>query len=54
MEQFKQRGKGTHFCPLGLACTKGGVNQDGTLVNFERNSAFRYDMVSYAIEHPKR
>lgn len=40
-EELKPRGKGQYLCPEGLACTKGGVQADGTLVVFERNSAFR-------------
>ena len=35
------RGSGHHTCPQGLSCTKGGVNAEGALVVFERNSAFR-------------
>jgi hypothetical protein len=37
-----QRGKGAHTCPHAFQCAKGGVNADGTMVIFERNSAFRY------------
>lgn len=40
--QLAQRGKGRHTCPHAFQCTKGGVNADGTLVIFERNSNFRY------------
>ena len=35
------RGKGKHTCPHGAACDKGGCDDDGSLVIFERNSAFR-------------
>ena len=35
------RGKGEYTCPRGASCTKGGVSQNGSLVVFERNSAFR-------------
>ncbi|EXJ92218.1 hypothetical protein A1O3_00768 [Capronia epimyces CBS 606.96] len=35
------RGKGEHVCPLGTRCSKGGVSADGTLIRFERNSAFK-------------
>ena len=35
------RGSGHHTCPQGLSCTKGGINAEGALVVFERNSAFR-------------
>jgi hypothetical protein len=38
---FKSRGSGHHTCPQGLSCTKGGVDPHGTVVVFERNSAFR-------------
>ena len=41
IEELKPRGKGQYLCPEGLSCTKGGVQADGTLVVFERNSAFR-------------
>ena len=37
-----QRGKGRHTCPHAFRCTKGGLNADGTMVIFERNSTFRY------------
>lgn len=36
------RGKGKHTCPHGRACNKGGIADDGSLLVFERNSAFRY------------
>jgi hypothetical protein len=39
--QLTARGKGEHICPHGGACTKGGVQEDGTLVVFQRNSLFR-------------
>lgn len=35
------RGKGQYTCPHAYQCTKGGVNPDGTIVIFERNSVFR-------------
>ena len=35
------RGKGKHTCYYGPNCDKGGVHGDGTLIVFERNSAFR-------------
>ena len=35
------RGKGKHICHFGHNCDKGGVRDDGSLVVFERNSAFR-------------
>ena len=38
---FKSRGSGHHTCPQGFSCTKGGVNAEGALIVFERNSAFR-------------
>jgi hypothetical protein len=40
MEALRTRGKGEYHCPKGRACTKGGVNKDGSLVTFDRNSAF--------------
>ncbi|KAF4967023.1 hypothetical protein FZEAL_10580 [Fusarium zealandicum] len=42
MEALKQRGKGSYNCPLGLRCDKGGVDKDGNLVLFDRNSSFAY------------
>ena len=36
------RGKGQNYCPWGNACDKGGVENDGSLVMFERNHAYRY------------
>ena len=35
------RGKGEYVCQYGVHCDKGGVLSDGTLVKFERNSAFK-------------
>ncbi|KPM33880.1 hypothetical protein AK830_g12692 [Neonectria ditissima] len=40
MDALKQRGKGSYYCPLGHRCDKGGVNKDGDLVLFDRNSSF--------------
>ncbi|KAJ4234393.1 hypothetical protein FSOLCH5_004097 [Fusarium solani] len=40
MEALKQRGKGSYYCPLGHRCDKGGVDKDGKLVLFDRNSSF--------------
>ena len=42
LEQLKSRGKGQYTCPHGRDCKKGGVQQNGELTVFERNSAFRY------------
>lgn len=42
MEALGIRGKGSHYCPLGHRCSKGGVDKDGTLVLFDRNSSFAY------------
>lgn len=39
MDALKQRGKGTYYCPKGMRCEKGGV-ENGALVLFDRNSAF--------------
>lgn len=38
---LQARGKGKHVCSYGTNCDRGGVNEDGTVVVFERNSAFR-------------
>ena len=40
LDQWKRRGKGDYYCPRKYECTKGGVNADGELVKFERNSAY--------------
>ncbi|RSL62514.1 hypothetical protein CEP54_005686 [Fusarium duplospermum] len=40
MEALKQRGKGSYYCPLGHRCDKGGVDKEGKLVLFDRNSSF--------------
>ncbi|KAJ4307799.1 hypothetical protein N0V84_012484 [Fusarium piperis] len=40
MEALKQRGKGSYYCPLGNRCDKGGVDKEGKLVLFDRNSSF--------------
>ncbi|KAK5995125.1 hypothetical protein PT974_03519 [Cladobotryum mycophilum] len=42
MEALRQRGKGTYYCPKGQRCDKGGVDKDGHLVLFDRNSSFAY------------
>ena len=42
MSALSQRGKGTYYCPKGLRCDKGGVDKDGALVLFDRNSSFAY------------
>lgn len=46
MDALKTRGKGNHQCPKGHLCTKGGVDKDGNLVQFDRNSAFAYVSIS--------
>ncbi|CAJ0547904.1 Ff.00g046580.m01.CDS01 [Fusarium sp. VM40] len=40
MDALKQRGKGSYYCPLGHRCDKGGVDKEGKLVLFDRNSSF--------------
>lgn len=40
MEALKSRGKGNHVCPKGNLCTKGGVDKDGSMIVFDRNSSF--------------
>jgi hypothetical protein len=42
MNSLAVRGKGQYTCPEGRNCTKGGVQANGEVVVFERNSAFRY------------
>ena len=38
---LSERGKGQHTCPYKHECAKGGTHPDGSLVVFERNSAFK-------------
>ncbi|KAH0492778.1 hypothetical protein TgHK011_007716 [Trichoderma gracile] len=40
MKALKQRGKGKYYCPRGHHCDKGGVDKQGNLVLFDRNSSF--------------
>ncbi|KAJ4150611.1 hypothetical protein LMH87_011353 [Akanthomyces muscarius] len=40
MDALKQRGKGSHICPKGPRCDKGGVDKDGNVIVFDRNSSF--------------
>ncbi|KAG6304111.1 hypothetical protein E4U09_000020 [Claviceps aff. purpurea] len=40
MNALRQRGKGVYYCPKGVKCDKGGVDKDGNLVVFDRNSSF--------------
>lgn len=42
MDSLKQRGKGSHTCPKGSRCDKGGVDKDGNVIVFDRNSSFAY------------
>ena len=42
MDALRQRGKGSYYCPKGKKCDKGGVDKDGNLVVFDRNSSFAY------------
>lgn len=42
LQEINHRGKGVHYCPCGPACKKGGVAADGSVVLFERNSAFKF------------
>ncbi|PGH15721.1 hypothetical protein AJ80_05429 [Polytolypa hystricis UAMH7299] len=41
LESLSARGKGDHYCPYGAHCRFGGVDANGDLVLFERNSYFR-------------
>lgn len=49
MKALKQRGKGKYYCPRGHHCDKGGVDKQGNLVLFDRNSSFAYVVI---IPHP--
>ncbi|XWW98597.1 hypothetical protein V2A60_006597 [Cordyceps javanica] len=40
MDALKQRGKGSYTCPKGIRCDKGGVDKDGKIIVFDRNSSF--------------
>ncbi|PHH62489.1 hypothetical protein CDD81_7062 [Ophiocordyceps australis] len=40
MDALRQRGKGNYSCPKAYKCKKGGVDKDGSLVKFDRNSSF--------------
>lgn len=40
MAALGNRGKGVYSCPKGIKCTKGGVDKQGCVVAFERNSSF--------------
>lgn len=40
MEALRQRGKGNYSCPKAFHCTKGGVDKEGNLIIFDRNSSF--------------
>lgn len=42
MEALRQRGKGTYSCPKAYQCKKGGVDKEGGLIIFDRNSSFAY------------
>lgn len=42
MEALRQRGKGTYSCPKAFQCKKGGIDKEGNLVIFDRNSSFAY------------
>ncbi|KAK3390091.1 hypothetical protein B0H63DRAFT_107116 [Podospora didyma] len=44
---LQARGTGTHKCPHGTSCRKGGVRPNGQVVIFSRNSAFRHHMAKH-------
>jgi hypothetical protein len=46
MNALRQRGRGSYYCPKGIRCEKGGVDDDGNLKRFDRNSSF--------IQHARR
>lgn len=41
LQNIRTRGKGVYTCPKGLNCDKGGVNDNGEMIVFKQNSAFR-------------
>ncbi|RDA91239.1 hypothetical protein CP533_0664 [Ophiocordyceps camponoti-saundersi (nom. inval.)] len=40
MDALRTRGKGNYSCPKAFNCTKGGVDKEGHLIIFDRNSSF--------------
>ena len=42
LKSLSTRGKGEYYCPYGIHCRGGGVDVNGNLVTYERNSNFRY------------
>lgn len=53
MEALRQRGKGVYICPKSLKCDKGGVDKDGNIVVFDRNSSFAYVQNEISIENDR-
>ncbi|KYK55136.1 hypothetical protein DCS_07098 [Drechmeria coniospora] len=51
MEALRQRGKGSYSCPKSYQCRKGGVDRDGNLVIFDRNSSFAYVVTAVPLEN---
>jgi hypothetical protein len=49
LKALKQRGKGKYYCPRGHRCDKGGVDKNGNLILFDRNSSFAYVTSSLTI-----
>lgn len=47
LKSLVSRGKGNHICPFGYRCRKGGVDSNGEMVIFERNSVFRHVLTFY-------
>lgn len=41
MAKLSYRGKGDWKCPHGRSCKIGGVDLDGNMILFERNSTFK-------------
>ena len=50
MEALRQRGKGNYSCPKSYQCKKGGVDKEGNLVIFDRNSSFAYVVTADPIQ----
>lgn len=42
MDALRRRGRGRYVCLKGRQCDKGGVDKDGNVVVFDRNSVFAY------------
>ncbi|KAK3342136.1 hypothetical protein B0T25DRAFT_359878 [Lasiosphaeria hispida] len=51
IDSLSARGKGRHTCPYGSGCKKGGLEADGSIRLFERNSAFKTHLQKHLRMH---